>query len=188
MTELVINYLENITPLGDGIKEAFRQRFRRIECKKGTILLKEGEVCRTGYFVVKGMARLYYIFKDKEISSRFIDVNSIAVSYFSFFTQKPSFEYLDVLEDSVLLAIEHDELNSIYEEFPEFYRTAKIILEKAHIASEERSMILRKLPARERYKIMFKRWPEIFQKASTEQIASYLGITRETLCRIRSGK
>lgn len=188
MIKPFIQTLEQIAPLSDGLKKAFKKGFKKVEIKKGQILLSEGEVCSNAYFMVNGLARLYYLIKGKEVTNRFILPKSVAISYYSFFSQKPSFEYIDVLSDSRALVISKQEMDKIYLDFPELHKIMQGMLQQSHIESEERAMILRKLSAKEKYSIMRSKFPEVFNSASTEQIATFLGVTRETLSRIRSGK
>jgi CRP/FNR family transcriptional regulator, anaerobic regulatory protein len=183
-----IDVLERVARLSDGIKKAFNGSFKEVQFRRGTILLKEGKKCDTAYFMVKGIARLYYIIDGREITNRFIEINGVAISYYSFFSKKPSFEYIDLVEDCTMLAIKRADLDKIYIDFPELHKVMQVMLQQSHVESEERAMILRRLSAKEKYAVMIERFPSIFQKATTEQIASFLGITRETLSRIRSGQ
>ena len=183
-----INVLERVTRLSQGIKKAFHSAFKEVHYKRGTILLKEGKKCDTAYFMVTGIARLYYYVDGREITNRFIEINGVAISYYSFFSKKPSFEYIDLVEDSTMLSIKRTDLDKIYSDFPELHKVMQVMLQQSHVESEERAMILRRLSAKEKYAVMIERFPVIFLKATTEQLASFLGITRETLSRIRSGQ
>jgi hypothetical protein len=74
----------------------------------------------------------------------------------------------------------------LYNDFPEFNLTGRLITEQYYIRSEERAINLQTLPARQRYQNLLNAYPGILQKASLGQIASYLGIKQETLSRIRA--
>ena len=187
-TKPFLEALEQVALLSEGIKAAFANALEEVCYKRGTVLLKKGEPCKTAYFMVNGMARLFYLSDESEVTNRFIGPKGVAISYYSYFSQKPSFEYIDLLEDSTLLAITKKDLSGIYLSFPELHKIMQAKLEQLHIESEERAMVLRMLSAKEKYAWMKERYPAIFQKASVEQIATFLGMSRETLSRIRSGK
>ncbi len=112
----------------------------------------------------------------------------IIVSVYSFFSRKPSFENIEVLDDCVLQSINWDQLQGLYKKYPEFNLTGRIITEQYYIRSEERTISLQTLNAKQRYEKLLSDYPGILQKASLGQIASYLSIKQETLSRIRAKK
>ncbi|MBC3540400.1 Crp/Fnr family transcriptional regulator [Rufibacter sediminis] len=182
-----LRFLENTAPLSDGLKEALQESLKGpYPIKKGTILLREGEISTTAYFIIQGMARMYYKVNNKEVTSRFIPEDSIAIPYYSFLSQQPSYESMDVLETSQVLSINRLDFENLYEQYPELHNLMRQQLAKALIQSDERGMMIRKLQAKERYEVLLKKYPDIFLRASVEQIATFLGIRRETLARIRT--
>lgn len=112
--------------------------------------------------------------------------NELAISVFSFFSQKPSFEALEALEECVLLRLSFNKLQQLYIEFPEFNYIGRILTEQYYIRSEAKANALRMLSANERYQQLLVQYPHIIQRVSLGHIASYLGITQHTLSRIRS--
>ncbi|MDP9046605.1 MAG: Crp/Fnr family transcriptional regulator, partial [Bacteroidota bacterium] len=90
------------------------------------------------------------------------------------------------LEDSVLQSINWDQLQSLYQDYPEFNKTGRLITEHYYIKSEERTIDLQTLSAKQRYEKLLSTYPDILQKASLGQIASFLSIKQETLSRIRA--
>ena len=111
---------------------------------------------------------------------------AIIVSVYSFFSRKPSFENIEVLEDSIVQSINWDQLQYLYKHYPEFNLIGRIITEQYYIKSEERVINLQTLDAKQRYDQLLLDHPGILQKASLGQIASYLSIKQETLSRIRA--
>ncbi|WP_066836974.1 Crp/Fnr family transcriptional regulator [Rufibacter ruber] len=187
MGNIYTNYLETLAPISEGLKEALVQcMVGPYPVKKGTILLREGEVSDRAYFVVKGMLRLYYTVKKKQVTSRFLPEYSTVIPYYSYFSQQPSYESLDVLEDSELIMVTRADFEGLYAFFPELHNLMRQQLAKSVVWSDERSMMLRKLSAKERLEALLQKFPDIFLRASVEQIASFLGVSRETLSRIRS--
>ena len=136
-----------------------------------------------------GFARAYYVTRqNRECTSWFMGQGDLMISVYSFYTQKPAAENIELLEDSELLSISWNQLQGIYADFPEYNYTGRLVTEKYYMLSEERTILLRTLSARERYEKLLQLHPGITQKASLGQIASYLGMTQETLSRVRSSK
>jgi len=109
----------------------------------------------------------------------------LIISVESYFNQQPTYENIQAIEDSELFSISHDELNVIYYKFPEFNFIARVLTEKYYTLSEQRLFSLRMQRASERYAHLMKNFPEIIQRVPSTYIASYLGITLETLSRIK---
>lgn len=149
------------------------------------ILLKAGHVSRRIYFVKKGFIRAFFYKAGSPYTTWFMGQNEFVISVYSFFSQKQSFENIEVLEDSILLSITWDELQNLYKQFPEFNIIGRLITEQYYIRSEERTIDQQTLTAHQRYQKLLNTYPNILQQATLGQIASYLGIKQETLSRIR---
>lgn len=190
------DYLENyqnlfavfntIHPLSDELKTAIISNSQVVNIKRKTTLLNAGESSNTIYFIVSGGARVYYLDKDgKQTNTWFLFENELLISVYSFFTGQPSFEYIETLEDSVLIAVKREKLDEMYLRFMEFNFIGRKLTEYYYIRNEIQANDLRMLSAKERFEQLFKRSPELFQRVSLGHIASYLGISQETLSRIR---
>lgn len=113
------------------------------------MLLKEGQVCNHIYFIEKGFLRSYYINNDKEITGWFMKENDIIISVNIFFKRKPSYEWIQTIEESTLHYIHYDELQKIYKEFIEFNIVGRILTEIYYTLSEERLYAMRSHTAEE---------------------------------------
>ena len=153
---------------------------------KRDLLLKEGQIARRIYFIQKGFCRAFYLNGDKEYTTWFMGEGDIMISVYSFFTQQPSVENIEVLQDSIFLSMSWQQLQKIYQTFPDFNLFGRIITEQYYIKSEERAIALRTLSAKDRYLSLTKAYPAVLQNASLGQIASHLGMSLETLSRIRA--
>jgi CRP-like cAMP-binding protein len=140
------------------------------------------------YFIKKGFVRAYYNSNGQPYTSWFMGKGEIIISVYSFFSRRPSFESIEVLEDCTLQSITWNQLQGLYREFITFNITGRIITEQYYIRSEERSIILQTLTARQRYEKLLNDYPQITQHATLGQIATYLGVKQETLSRIRAAK
>jgi CRP/FNR family transcriptional regulator, anaerobic regulatory protein len=181
----VINILESLGTISDAAKVSLQKRVVKKECPKNHLLLKEGKICRHLYFITQGCARSFYYKDGKEITSWFAFETDAVTSMYSFVSQKPSFENIEILEESVLYAISFDNLQKMYLEYPEFNLIGRLFTEKYYIELEERVMSLQFLTAKERYQKLLAQQPMLLQRVTLGQVASYLGITQETLSRIR---
>ncbi|GAA4209306.1 Crp/Fnr family transcriptional regulator [Pedobacter jeongneungensis] len=172
--------------LSDELKAAIVNNSHLVNVKRKTILLNAGESSNTIYFIVSGAARVYYLNKDgKQTNTWFLFENELLISVYGFFTAQPSFEYIETLEDSVLIAVKREKLDEMYLQFMEFNFIGRKLTEYYYIRNEIQANDLRMLSAKERYGQLLKRSPQLFQRVSLGHIASYLGISQETLSRIR---
>lgn len=173
------------TPMQNRIKE--ESLIETFERKK--ILLSPGETARRIYFIRSGFLRSYFIDEDgKECTTWFSGKGDLMTSASSFFSQQPTGEYIEVLQDCKLQSITWLELNSYYADFREGNLLGRIITQKYYILSENRTVLLRTQRPEHRYDLLLKNHPDIEQQTTQQNIASYLGISRETLSRIRRKK
>ena len=184
MNEFLQN-LNLIYPMSPALQEYLYQKMKLVVVPKKAFLLKEGKVCKHLYFINKGLTRCFYNKEDKEVSSWFMKEGDLIISVESFFKQQPSYENIQAIEDCELFSISSDELQLIYKKFPEFNFIARVLTEKYYTMSEQRLFSLRMQRASERYALLMGQFPEIIQRVPSTFIASYLGITLETLSRIK---
>ena len=182
----IIDRLNAYVKISDPAKEILAEILIPIKPKRGTRLLKEGEICKHMYFVTKGFARGYFYQNGKDITSWFAMENDIATPFYSFISQKPSYESVEIMEDSVLYAVNYENLQNLYRQFPEFNKLGRILTEKYYVELMARTMSFQFQTATERYHELFSQQPKLFQRAPLGPIASYLGISQETLSRIRT--
>lgn len=183
----IFSLFESISPINDDLKYIIITQSDIIKVKKKEKLLKIGQISKSIYFVYTGAIRSFHLNpKGDEVTSWLLFENEIAISVFSFFSQKPSFEEIEALEDCVLLRLNIDKLQQLYVDFPSFNYIGRILTEQYYIRSEEKAISLRTLTAKERYNQLLKKRPDIFKRVSLGHIASYLGITQHTLSRLRT--
>ncbi len=161
--------------------------FRPKTVKKNAVLLSAGEVCREFYFVNKGSIRTYFISRQGKEKTRYILLDSyIGTALTSFISQKPSFEFVDALEDSHLLVISRSDFYRLTEEVPAWKEFYLKMLEMACSFQSNRIESLVTLSAKQRYDQLLKENPAFTQRVSNRVLASYLDITQETLSRLKS--
>ncbi|MEZ5018423.1 MAG: Crp/Fnr family transcriptional regulator [Flavipsychrobacter sp.] len=185
MSQTFLDEVNNIYPLSNELQEVLTQYYEVVDCPKKQLLLKAGQTCNHVYYIVKGLIRSYYIRDSEEICSRFMQEEHIALSIDSFYTRKPGVEYIETVEDCTLVKMNYEDLQNIYKQYPEFNFIARVWTEHYCIMSDEKLLMLRKNSAQERYLFFMENHPDLIQRLPLTYIASYLGMSLETLSRIR---
>jgi CRP-like cAMP-binding protein len=159
-------------------------KIERIE--KGDFLVREGQICHKIAFIHEGLFRIYYLKDGIEINTCFCKEHSITSSFNSFIHQIPSNESIQAIEDSVIVTLTSTHLINLYKESISWQNIRLLLTEKECLRLSDRVHSLSFESASEKYRNLIKYQPEIIQRVSIQHIASYLGISRETLSRIRS--
>lgn len=152
---------------------------------RGSILLKEGQVCRSIYFIERGQLRTYYNKNGKEININFYFENNFATNLKSFVEENPSAFYIEAMEHTRLWKFDKEQLTRLYGQSKEIESFGRKLLEKLLVKQEEHSNIFKLYSPKERYHYVAKYYPHLLQRVSLSQLSSYLGISRETISRIR---
>ena len=181
-----LTLLNTLQPLGPELTAALRAGATREQLPAHHVLLQPGQVARRVYFLETGLVRGYTLLHGREISSWFMPAGEFVISILSFLTQQPSDEYLELLEPAVVYSITYDQLQRLYRDFPEFNAIGRQLLEKYYVLSEQRARHLRARTATERYELLLRAFPTVFQRVALHHIASHLGMAPETLSRLRN--
>lgn len=163
-----------------------KNSFSEIVLVKNDFLVTHGNRCRHLYFLQQGALRGYYTLEGKEITHWFGFENDFVTSFHSFITGQPAVESIQLLQGSILWNISREKLNELLDRFPEIERLVRIIYENYYIRLEERFINSQFKSASERYQNLLEQAPHIVERVPLGYIASYLGISQETLSRIRS--
>ncbi len=156
------------------------------EIKKGDYLVTAGKTCDRIAYINEGLFRIYYLKDGIEVNICFCRENSITSSFESFVNKIPSKEYIQAIENSTLVTISNDSLSKLYELNPKWQSVSRLLTEKECLRLSSRATSLSFEPAKEKYQNLLLYQPEIIQRVSIQDIASYIGVSRETLSRIRS--
>ena len=182
----LLELLEDLKPLSKELRTILIDKFQEQEIKKGTLLLREGDVCNMLWFLADGLLRSYHNLGNKEITSRIMFKDHIVISPGSFFTQTPATESIEALADCTVVALSFSHLQEIYSIFPEFNYHTRIITEQYFYKQEQRLYMLRKPDAVAKYKYFLENYANFLKDIPQKYIASFLNIAPETLSRTRS--
>ncbi|ARK11387.1 Crp/Fnr family transcriptional regulator [Fibrella sp. ES10-3-2-2] len=186
--ELLLSFVSVLEPLSDLVLADIEQATTVQSIPKGTILLEAGNICQHVWFIAAGAARAFYYKDGREATAWFMGQHDFIISVRSFIEQKPSYEYIQTLTDCTLVSITYSQLQHLYQKHPSFNSVGRQLIEKYYALSEERLFQLRMNTAAERYDLLLTTHPAIFKQASLKQIASYIGVTPETVSRLRKRK
>lgn len=167
-------------------KDAFSLILRKDEHPKGFLLLKPDSICRRVYFIEQGLTRTFYYKDGKDVTDWLSAENSFAGSMISFLTQTPDVRGVELLEPSVLWSFAHGDLENLYQQYHEIERLGRLLITHAYILVQQRFDDLLFSTAAQRYQNLLRHNPSFLQRVPLGIIASYLGITPETLSRIRA--
>ena len=184
----LLDYMRSVFPLGEQAMYYLQSHSFKKTVKRGKFLLKPGEYCNHYYFIHKGILRAFIKEGKKEITTWLNPEKEITTSIRSMVRRQPSVEYIQALEYSELYALHFEHMEEMYRLFPEVNILARKLLVEYYADSEERSYISRIPSAEKRYRHFIRTRPELVNRIPLKYIASYLGITLETLSRLRGKK
>ncbi|MBO9690803.1 Crp/Fnr family transcriptional regulator [Chryseobacterium sp.] len=163
-------------------------KLQKEELPKNSILVKPGHICRHIYFIEKGAARIFYYKDEKDITDGFRGEGTLLLSIVSFIRQKPDKRGIELLDDCLLWKLSYDDLEELSEKFPDIQYLYRMIMSSVLIMTQNRVDRMLFQTAEERYDDFIKSHPRAAELLTLGMIASFLGITQETLSRIRSRK
>ena len=186
MYELLRKNIEKKVVISDADFERVISFVSPVSIKRKQIMLQAGEISRHSIFISKGCLRSYSLDEKgiEHVTQISMEDHWIADPY-SLITQKPTALYIDALEDSELLLLPGNSMNELYEEVPAMERYFRLMMQNAYVATQRRLNAALSISAEERYLDLLKTYPNLILRVPLVHIASYLGITPESLSRIR---
>ena len=185
MDRLILHLRDSILLTNHEV-EIIKDSFKTITLKKKEILLYAGDVSLHMRFIAKGCLRSYYM--DEEAREHIIQfgiegwwVNDL----YSYVTRTPAKQFIQAVENSVVLQIHRDTLDELYDQIPAIERFFRFKFEKAYVALQDRTINTMSKTAEERYFEFRSKYRNIEQRVPQYMIASYLGITPEFLSALR---
>ena len=184
--EPLISYFSNYLPLDDGEISFLKTVFKEKKVRRRQFILQEGDVCKYNSFVVEGCFRMYMVdVNGKEHNLQFAIENWWIGDIGSFHSEEPSRLNIEAMENSIIFQIKKEDQLKLFVDYPKFNRIFRVITENALVSLQNRILQNISSTADERYLYFLEKYPQLFNRISNVQIASYLGITPEFLSTIR---
>jgi CRP-like cAMP-binding protein len=181
-----IELFRQFTDFNDSELEIIVPYFETKTFKKKSILLNVGKVSNEVFYIIKGCIRLYCEKEGDELSTYFFTENMFAGSYDSFLSRKPSKVAIETLEECEVLVLTHESQEELYEVFPKMNEFTRKAIEQRFVLLHDLFISYLLNSPEERYLMLQKDRPDLLQRIPQHQIASFLGITRVSLSRIRN--
>lgn len=186
MFELLLHKIKEKIQLTAEEEQLLSSFFVPKKLRKKQYLLQEGDICKHVAFVNSGILRSFTVNeKGNEYIMQFAFEGWWISDQFSFISGEPSLVYIEALEPTEILLLSKDSREEMFNRLPKIERFFRILLENHLVSLQRRLMHSISYPAEIRYKQLLEIRPDIAQKVPQHMIASYLGITPETLSRIR---
>ncbi|MCF2498905.1 Crp/Fnr family transcriptional regulator [Dyadobacter chenhuakuii] len=185
MHDVLFDFLSKYVPLTEDEKNIIISfnTFRTV--KKGTVLLREGQYSNDIYFVLKGCIRIYYIIDGVEKTTAFY-TEMEGLTPPSVLNKAPSQYYVSCIEDSILNVSTPEMDVEAFSKFPKFESPCRILSEELLVKQQTKFDEFKTSSPEQRYLNLLQSRPDLIQRVPQHQLASYLGITPESLSRLRA--
>jgi CRP-like cAMP-binding protein len=186
MKEYLIKIESQLHALDEKAKAALTEVTSIKEYKKGSYLLQQGEVCKNSFLIQEGVARKFYLNEGKEITTELFFKDDLAVSLQSYTLQQPSHEFIQAIENVTASVTNYHQFQKAKHQHKGLLELDLRLTEYYAMWLEERLFLFHSLDATQRYQLLLKEQPHFIQQIPLTYLASYLGISLETLSRIRA--
>jgi CRP/FNR family transcriptional regulator, anaerobic regulatory protein len=185
MYEDLVFSLNKFVILSDAEIAALNNRIELVVLEKNSVFIEEGEIAQHIAWVRKGYLRISFNKDGTDITRDISSVGSFFTALTSFISKQPSFEIVSSITDCELLLIKREDLNYLYQHYPNWQTIGRRVVEEMFVRSQKRIYSLLTVSAEERYMELLRKKPELIQHVPLQYIASYLGITSQSLSRLR---
>ena len=183
MLRIALSYFANVP---EAELEEFIDQFEMKFYPKKSVIIAPNNTDLKGYFIVRGLVRMYYIVNNTEITSDFRDANSFFVNGYKVYAKQDNFDYFVALEDTICLVADWEQLEIILSKYHALERMGRKIIEWHYTESMRISYNTLFMDVEQRYSIFMKERAPLINRVPLKYIASYLGIAKETLSRLRN--
>jgi CRP-like cAMP-binding protein len=183
----LLSYIENYISLTEDESLLLQSKIKLRSYLKGQFIAQQGDVCNTTNFIISGCTKMFHSDAEGlEHIVMFSEENWWSSDLGSYISQSPADYNIQCTEATTVIQFSYQNQEELFERIPKLERFFRIILEKALVASQKRIVRNFSLTAKERYLYFKEQYPTIEQRIPQYMIASYLGITKEFLSKIKS--
>jgi CRP-like cAMP-binding protein len=186
MTKALREMFRSLAPFSDEELEEAKPLFHLVCIPRQGFFSKAGRIADRIAFVNQGILRSFFTVGDRETTTFFLFPGSIATALQSFVHMNPARENIQAIEETELTVIRREDLYKLYENSWKWQQVGRRLIEEYYLQLEDRLITLQSQTASERYELFAERHPEVIRSVPLQHIASYLGISPETLSRIRN--
>jgi CRP-like cAMP-binding protein len=185
--EPLLNYINRYVTLTKDEADFLQSKVIYRKYLKGQYIVQQGDICKYECFVISGCTKTFYLDDSGQEHILMFSIEDWWTSDMgSFITQTPADFNVQCLENTELIMFHYDDIEDLYREIPKLERFFRSIIERAFVASQKRLVRNFSLTAKDRYLYFRNQYPKIEQRIPQYMIASYLGITKEFLSKIKS--
>lgn len=185
---LLSNYISQRSNLSESELNEFLESFKLNSFSKNEVVLRANQQAKHLYFIESGTLRTYTETEAKEITTWIYPEGMFITSWYSFLEQDESLEFIESLEESKVYSINYQQLEDLYSKYPSIDRFGRKMVQEQLSFIDYYSRGYQFLSAKERYDLLLSFFPDITLRVKLGYIASMLGLTNETLSRIRAQK
>lgn len=183
--EQLIRYINSYAPLNEAAVDALKKLVVVEEYSKNDFILQPGQRCNKIWYLNKGMVRKFHLHDGNDITIWIHTENEFITSLQSYAQNLPSEEYLQACEDTLLIGLTR-ESSAKLSVFQQFVTFSNKLMEQQFVQIDRHTREFNQRDARGKYEFLREIVPEVVKRAKLGHIASMIGITRETLSRIRN--
>jgi CRP-like cAMP-binding protein len=190
VSDAIAAIAREFSPLSDRCREDLLAVFQLKNGSKNTILVREGEYCHDTYFIIiiTGSIRAFYLKDGKDITDWFAFEGDFVNSIQSYFLDVPSPHYMEALEPITYLEVKREDVERLCSTHHDFERLVRLGVTRTMLQLQQRIMSLQFETAQQKYENLLAIRPDIVRRVPLTHIASFLGITLETLSRVRGNR
>lgn len=181
-----IAHLKKYISLNDDEVQLLLSNVKPLTTQKKDFLIQEGQICKDNYFVEKGLLRMFFINnKGIEQNTQFALENWWIADYMSLTMQTASHFYIQAVEASTVIAIEHHKQDHLFKQLPQLEHYFRLMMQRAYAAAQMRVKFFHVYSKEENYRQFVSLFPEFVQRIPQYMLASYLGLTPEYVSELR---
>jgi CRP-like cAMP-binding protein len=177
--------LNSFHPQSDHVQDYFRQHSLLFHFSKKEMILQEGNLCECIYFIKKGVVRGFITDAGKDITTWITAEHEMVTAISSLDRSTAATENIEAIEECELIGVRADAIQQLYELYPEFNITGRKLLQQYYRDAERRALVIRLTNAEQKYLFFIEQYAHLANRIPLKYIASFLGITIETLSRVR---
>lgn len=182
----MLELFHSLHPIGKGVEQFLLKHMYSRKISRGDFLVANGEICDSIFYMKTGALRGFISEDNKEVTTWLTVEGEIVATISGFLLQISTMENIQAIEDCDMIGIRFEDLERLYLQYPSFNIVGRKITEQYYMYAENRAYITRLHDAQKKYEIFMRLYSHLLNRIPLKYIASFLGITLETLSRVRA--